>query len=304
MLFLGAKKMIRLVVLGSAAALPSPRHLPSGIAIKFGDVFLFDCGEAAQRQMMKYGISYSKLRAVFLTHLHADHWIGLIGLTQTLGFFERSEPLLVFGPRGTKRLLEAVFAQKELEPSFPIEIKDVEDGIVFKDKLFSVTAFPVEHKTRALGYALEEHEKIKFDEAKARAKGIHGRLFSEIMEKGELAINGKKVKLAQVTFKENGKKIVFSGDTMPCVAVAKAAKNASLLVHDACFAEDELEKAKDKAHSTARQAAEIAKKAKVKKLLLTHFSNRYDDDRSKLVAEAQSVFPESVEAKEGLEILV
>ena len=254
--------------------------------------------------MMKYGISYSKLRAVFLTHLHADHWIGLIGLTQTLGFFERSEPLLVFGPRGTKRLLEAVFAQKELEPSFPIEIKDVEDGIVFKDKLFSVTAFPVEHKTRALGYALEEHEKIKFDEAKARAKGIHGRLFSEIMEKGELAINGKKVKLAQVTFKENGKKIVFSGDTMPCAAVAKAAKNASLLVHDACFAEDELEKAKDKAHSTARQAAEIAKKAKVKKLLLTHFSNRYDDDRSKLVAEAQSVFPESVEAKEGLEILV
>lgn len=296
--------MIRIVVLGSAAALPSPRHLPSGIAVKFGDVFLFDCGEAAQRQMMKYGVSYSKLRAVFLTHLHADHWIGLIGLTQTLGFFERSEPLLVFGPRGTKRLLESVFSQKELAPSFPIEVKDVEYGVIFKDKLFSVAAFPVEHKTRALGYSLEEHEKTKFDEAKARSRGIHGRLFSEIMEKGELSINGKKVKLAQVTFKENGKKIVFSGDTAPCAAVAKAAKNANLLVHDACFAEDEIEKAKEKAHSTARQAAEIAKKAKVAKLLLTHFSNRYDDDRSKLVSEAQSVFPESVEAKEGLEILV
>ena len=88
--------MIRLVVLGSAAALPSPRHLPSSIAVKYGDVFLFDCGEAAQRQMMKYGISYAKLRAVFLTHLHADHWIGLIGLSQTLGFFERKEPCLLY----------------------------------------------------------------------------------------------------------------------------------------------------------------------------------------------------------------
>ncbi len=300
--------MIRLVVLGSAAALPSPRHLPSAIAVKFGDVFLFDCGEAAQRQMMKYGVSYSKLRAVFLTHLHADHWIGLIGLSQTLGFFERKEPLLVFGPRGTKRLLDSVFSQKELLPSFPIEVKDVDgtagEGAIFEDKLFTITAFPVEHKTRALGYTLEEHEKTKFDEAKARARGIHGRLFSEITEKKEIVIDGKKVKLAQVTFKEKGKKIVFSGDTAPCASVVKAAKNASLLVHDACFAEDEKEKAKDKAHSTARQAAETAKKAKAAKLLLTHFSNRYDDDRSKLVGEAQAVFKESIEAKEGLEILI
>jgi len=282
--------MIRLVVLGSAAALPSPRHLPSGIAVKFGDVFLFDCGEAAQRQMMKYGVSYSKLRAVFLTHLHADHWIGLIGLTQTLGFFERKEPLMVFGPRGTKRLLDAVFSQKELLPSFPIEVKDVDgtagEGVVFKNALFTVTAFPVEHKTRAVGYCLEEHEKTKFDEAKARSRGIHGRLFSEIMEKKEIVVDGKKIKLKDVTFKEKGKKIVFSGDTAPCPAVVKAAKNASLLVHDACFAEEEIEK------------------AKAQRLLLTHFSNRYDDDRSKLVAEAQSVFKESVEAKEGLEILV
>jgi ribonuclease Z len=296
--------MIRLVVLGSAAALPSPRHLPSSVAVKFGDVFLFDCGEAAQRQMMKFGVSYSKLRAVFLTHLHADHWIGLIGLSQTLGFFERKEPLLVFGPRGTKRLLDSVFSQRELEPSFPIEVKDVEDGVVYEDKLFTVAAFPVEHETRALGYALEEREKTKFDEAKARAKGIQGRLFSEIMEKGEIVVNGKKVKLKDVTFKESGKKIVFSGDTAPCARVAREAKNAALLVHDACFGESEAEKAKEKAHSTARQAAEVAKKAKAQRLLLTHFSNRYDEDRSKLVEEARAVFKESIEAKEGLEILV
>ncbi|MEM0475361.1 MAG: ribonuclease Z [Candidatus Norongarragalinales archaeon] len=296
--------MIRLVVLGSAAALPSPRHLPSSIAVKYGDVFLFDCCEAAQRQMMKFGVSYAKLRAVFLSHLHADHWIGLIGLSQTLGFFERKEPLMVFGPKGTRRLLEAVFSQRELAPSFPIEVKDVEEGVVFEDKLFTVAAFPVEHETRALGYSLEEREKTKFDEAKARSRGIHGRLFSEIMEKGELMINGKKVKLKDVTFKQAGKKIVFSGDTKPCASVVRAAKNADLLIHDACFSDDEKEKAAEKAHSTARQAAEIAKKAKAKKLLLTHFSNRYDENRLKLVEEAKSVFPESIEAKEGLEILV
>jgi ribonuclease Z len=229
----------------------------------------------------------------------------LFGLTQTLGLIGRREPLLVFGPPGTKKLFTALFAAKEMRSAFPIEIKDVKSGVVLKEELFDVRAFPVKHNTPAVGYALIEHPHRKFDEAKARAAGIRGRLFTQISEKGSVKLdNGKTVKLESVTFMQEGKKLVFSGDTTPCAALAREAKKADLLVHDSCFATAHEAMAKDKAHSTARQAAEIAKKNGVKKLLLTHFSNRYDEDRSALLKEAREVFAASELAEEGMELLV
>lgn len=177
--------------------------------------------------------------------------------------------------------------------------------MVLKEELFDVRAFPVKHNTPAVGYALIEHPHRKFDEAKARAAGIRGRLFTQISEKGSVKLdNGKTVKLESVTFMQEGKKLVFSGDTTPCAALARETKKADLLVHDSCFATAHEAMAKDKAHSTARQAAEIAKKNGVKKLLLTHFSNRYDEDRSALLKEAREVFAASELAEEGMELLV
>jgi len=297
--------MIRVVVLGTSGSIPSPQHLPSCLAVKYGGVYLIDACESVQQQMMRYGVSYAKLRAVFLTHLHADHFLGLFGLTQTLSLIGRSEPLLVFGPVGTKKLFTTLFAAKETRPAFPIEFKDVKSGVVLKEQLFDVRAFSVKHNTPAVGYALIEHPHRKFDEAKARAAGIRGRLFTEIVEKGVVTVaSGKKVKLESVTFTQEGKKLVFSGDTMPCATLAREAKKADLLVHDSCFTSEHETLAKQKAHSTARQAAEIAKKAGVKKLLLTHFSNRYDEDRSVLLKEAREVFAASELAEEGMELLV
>jgi ribonuclease Z len=295
--------MIGLTVLGSAASLPTKRRVPACYAVRYGGVYLFDACEGVQRQMMKYGVSYAKTDAVFLTHLHADHWLGLLGLTQTMNMSGRQRELKVFGPRGTKNFFETLFATRELRTSFPVTVKDVRKSRVFECELFSVEAFPVEHGCPAVGYTLQEPEKTRFHEEKAKSLGVKGRLFSELSEKKELKINGKKVRLKDVTYRQPGRKIVFSGDTAPCKELTGAAKKADLLVMDSCFSEKEAGMAKEKKHSTALQAAKTAKKAGAQKLLLTHFSNRYED-REPLLEEAKTVFEESSLAREGLELTI
>ncbi|VVB67200.1 Ribonuclease Z [Candidatus Norongarragalina meridionalis] len=295
--------MIRLVALGSGGSLPSPRHVPSSFAVKYGATYLFDCCEGAQRQMMKFGANYGQIRAIFISHLHADHFLGVFGLVQTLGMIGRRDELLITGPAGTKKMMETIFSLKELAPAFPISVKEAREGTVLDERLFSVRAFPVKHGCKALGYVLEEGEKIRFDEAKAKSKGLRGPMFTEIQKKGKLVVNGKTVRLEDITYKQAGKKITYSGDTAPCSELQAAAKDADLLIHDACFAEADGKMAKEKFHSTAKEAAECAKKAGAKKLLLTHASNRYED-RSPLLKEARLVFKDTLMAEEGLEVLV
>jgi ribonuclease Z len=295
--------MIRLVVLGSSASAPSKDALPSCFAVKYGPVLMFDCCEGAQKQMMRYGISYSKVKAIFVTHLHADHFLGIFGLAQTMNLSGRKEPLLIFGPRGTKEMVETVFSAKGLSVDFEVKARDVSSGKIFEEELFEVRPFAVKHGGPSLGYVLEQKPYRRFDEKKAKAAGVKGRLFTELQEKGKAVIGGKTVKYEDVTYVQEGKKIAYTGDSLPCPSIASNAKNASLLVHDACFSSGDAEMAKDKKHSTTVQAAQAAKAAGAKRLLLTHFSNRYDD-RGKLLEEAREIFPESALAEEGLELLI
>lgn len=298
--------MIRLVFTGTSGAVPSVKHPTSCFAVKYGGVYLFDCGEGMQRQLMKYGVSFAQTQAIFITHLHADHFLGVLGLCQTLDFAGRKEELCIYGPRGTKAFFKKILALKPLAVSFPVKIKDVNTtkaGKVLENGLFAVKSFPVRHGCAAVGYALEEKPHLRFKEDLARSKGIHGRLFTEIMEKGKLTVNGSVVKLKDVTYEQKGKKIVYSGDTMYSDALVEEAKEADLLVHDACFSGKHADNAKETRHSTVADAANAAKNANVKKLVLTHFSNRYDD-RQALLEEAKKIFPETVEATEGMELLV
>lgn len=253
--------------------------------------------------MMTYGISFSKTQAIFLSHLHVDAFAGIFGLTQTMNLHGRTEELKVFGPVGTRVFFEKLFSTKELAVSFPISFTDCSKGLVYETDCFSISSFPVEHGVPAVGYAIEEKERTHFDEKKAREKGIKGKLFSEIMNKKRLSISGKTVRLEEITFKEKGRKIVFSGDTRACREVEKQAKEADLLIHDSTFSNEDEEQTLLKYHSTAFQAAKIAKKARVKRLVLTHLSNRYED-KSLLLKEAKSVFANTILAEEGLEIKV
>ncbi|MFH1106661.1 MAG: ribonuclease Z [Candidatus Micrarchaeota archaeon] len=296
--------MLRVVFLGSSAAVPSPGRVPSCFAVKTGGTFLFDCAEGVQRQMMKFTISYSKVDNIFLSHLHADHVIGVAGLTQTLGIQERKTPLHFYGPKGTKDFLASLFSLKPFRFGYPYDVTEISSSRqVFDDKLVKVSAFPVKHNTAALGYTLEEQPIHKFYADKARGLGIKGRLFSEITEKGSVSVDGRKIRLEDVTFVKEGKRIVYSGDTMPCASLTRAAKAADLLIHDSTFSSEEAATAKLKFHSTAKQAAETAKKAGAKKLVLTHFSNRYSDV-SPLVDEARKIFPAAEAAEEGKELMV
>lgn len=274
--------------------------------MRYRDCVLFDCCEGAQKHMMKYKISYAKVKAILLSHLHADHFLGVLGLIQSFNMFQRKEALYVFGPKGTEEMFSKLLAVKQLRPNFEVVVKDVtgrEKKPVFEHELFSVKAFAVKHNTLALGYVLEEPAKRRFDEAKAKNLGVRGKLFTIIQRHGKAVIAGRTIKYEDITYLSPGKKVVYSGDTIPCAAVAKASENADLLIHDACYLSKDEEMAREKWHSTAKQAAQSAKKAKVKKLLLTHVSNRYED-RTPLLEEAKSVFEDSLLAEEGLEILV
>ena len=280
--------MLNLTFLGTSAGVPSPdRNLPS-IAIKYGDVYLFDCGEGSQRQMMKYGTGYGSVKHIFLTHLHLDHYLGIYGLAETLKM-QGIKGLNVYGP-GIRRL----------KFGGVVDLHEVDEHFVFKGKL-TVRAFKTEHDVPSYGYIIETEPVRKFHEQKAKSMGVLGRLFTEIQEKGSLEIKGRKILLDEVSYVKPGKKIVISGDTLPCDATAAAAKDADLLIHEATFDSSLKDEAKSRKHSTGAAAAELAKKASVKKLILTHISARYKDG-AELKKEAQEIFPETEVAWDGMSI--
>ncbi|MEM3556136.1 MAG: ribonuclease Z [Candidatus Micrarchaeia archaeon] len=291
--------MIKIIILGSGGAVPSPaRSLPSVGMRYFGDVYLFDCGEGTQRQMMIYGLSYARVKMIFLTHLHADHLLGIGGLVQTLKMNDRKEPLFIFGPAGTERCILPIIAGAY---PFKIQINEIDEKFCLKNERFSVSAFKTHHNVRSLGYVFKENDSWNFNKEKAEKLGIKGRMFRKIEKEGEILIGKKKIKLEDVTKPKKGKKVVYTGDTVPCAEVIEASREADLLIHDGTFSEEHAKEAKEKMHSTASQAAEVAKKAKVKKLILVHISNRYKD-ASPLEKEARKIFKNSCVGFDGMEL--
>ena len=287
--------MFEVTMLGTASATPTvERSLPAIAVRRDGGVFLLDCGEGAQRQMMKYGVSYMKVKAIFITHLHLDHFLGAFGLVETMALNGRKEKLMIYGPPGSR----SVFGKKDF-----LEIVEIGPKFSADFGEFSVSAFQVSHSSDSFGFAFEEKEKVRFHEDKAHAAGLRGHMFSQILQKGELRVGKKTVKLRDITYRQGGRKLVYSGDTVPCPATAKAAAGADLLIHESTFGEDRKEEAKEARHSTAAGAAQIAKKAGVKRLLLTHISGRYRDTKP-LLDEALAIFPRSEIAVDGAKLSV
>jgi ribonuclease Z len=287
--------MFEITVLGTSSAMPTiERGLSCVAARKDGEIFLLDCGEGSQRQMMRFGVSYMKIRAIFITHLHLDHFLGVFGLLETLRLNGRTEKLSIYAPKGAS----GVFGRKDF-----LEVVEIEDGWKQDFGGFAVSAFAAKHANNSLGFVLMEHEKIRFHEEKAHSLGLKGSMFSDIQKKGSLKVNGKTIKLKDVTYSQAGKKIVFSGDSAPCAPLLRASKGADLLIHESTFGSDKAKEAKETSHSTAEDAATCAKKAGAKKLLLTHFSGRYAD-ASPLLAEARKIFAASEAAKDGMKLEV
>lgn len=286
--------MFRVTILGSGASIPSVKRGLSAVSVKQSGVYLFDCGEGTQRQMMKYKVGYGNVKAVFISHLHTDHFLGLFGLIETLRLSGRTEPLLVFGPEGVKGMFR--------EEKF-LKVEEISNDFTFKTADFTISAIKNNHARNSFGFLIEQNKRRKYDEKKANSLGIKGRLFSEIEKKGMLVVKGKTVSLDDISTLVRGKKIVYSGDTMPCKEIEEAAKDADLLIHEGTFKREEKDDALERKHTTIEEAAKLAKEAGVKKLIITHISTRYVDEKE-LEKEARSIFKESYIAHDGMDLTV
>ena len=299
---------MKLLFLGTSAARPTAeRNVPSLVLTRGGETLLFECGEGTQRQMMRYGVTFA-FADIFFTHFHADHFLGVIGLVRTLGLQGRTEPLRLVGPKGAKRILGQALALGVERQVFEVEIVEVEADQVLARDGYDLRVFGVEHGGGAVGYALAEQDRLgRFDPDRARALGVpEGPLWGKLQRGQAVRLeDGREVSPETIVGPPRaGRKLVYSGDTRACAATVEAARGADLLVHEATFGEEEKDRAKETAHATAREAAEVAKAAGVRKLVLTHLSARYSRDAAVLLDEARLVFAETVVAKDGLEIEV
>ncbi len=306
--------MLSLTFLGTSAARPTVERNVSGLAlVREGETLLFECGEGTQRQMMRYGVGFA-LSEIFFTHFHADHFLGVIGLLRTLGLQGREEPIRLYGPKGAKKLLESAIKLGVERVPFGVEIHEVRAGGTAgeggrgKREGYDIQVFATEHGGGSVGYAIVEAQRLgRFDPAKAQALGVpEGPLWGKLQRSETVTLaDGRTVGPEGIVGAPRpGRKVVITGDTRPCASVVDAATGADLLVHEATFGEEEKERAKETGHSTAREAAQVALAAGVKKLVLSHVSARYSLNADELVKEARAVFPETVVAKDGMTIEV
>ena len=265
---------LSLFFLGTAGSVPSARRgLPAVLVRRGGDRLLFDCGEGTQRQLLR-SVGLVDLDTVFISHFHADHWLGLPGMLKSFALRERSEPLTVYGPSGLRELMGAMRVVYGRLP-YELEIVELEPAQTVAREGFLIAAVPVRHKAEScLGYALvEEPRPGHLDARLAQELGVSPGPDFGRLQRGEM-VAGVRPEQVMGAARE-GRKIVISGDTAPCEALALAAHQADVLVHDATFADEEGDRARQTLHSTARQAAELARDAEVRLLALTHVSSRY-----------------------------
>jgi ribonuclease Z len=292
---------LQVYFLGTAGALPTPARNPSCVMVRRGtDTLLFDCGEGAQQQMMRARCGFT-INAIFVSHWHADHFLGIFGLVQTMSFNGRTEPLTIYGPTWVHEFVETVKKVARFNLKFTLDSVEVADGSWVRFDGYTVTAFGVSHGMPALGYVLEEDPRPgRFDREHAIELGVPpGPLFGKLQRGESIKItkDGTEREILPsdvMGTPRPGRKIVYTGDTRPVPqTLAVHAKDADLLIHDATYDESEIKRAAEFYHATARQAGEAAAAANVQTLALTHISSRYTDTSAHM-NEAKSVFSGTV----------
>lgn len=300
---------LHVIFLGTAASIPTvARALPSVVVKRKNEILMFDCGEGAQRQMIRAGVGFHRKMKVFVSHMHGDHVLGLPGLLQTMSLLDRKQKLDVYGPVGIKAFVEAIRATVQFVLTFPIEIHEIKnEGVICQEKEYKVEAAQTDHVIPSLAYALIEKPRPgKFNPKKAETLGVpEGPLWSKLQHGEKIKTpTGRVVKPEQVVGAPRpGRKIVYSGDTRPVENLLRLAEGADLLIHEATFDDELLDKAIEDGHSTPGQAAETAKQAKVKRLILTHLSSRYKNPQL-LMEQARKIFSNVDVAEDFTEIEV
>lgn len=295
--------------LGTSASRPTVERNVTSLAIRRGgETFLFDCGEGTQRQMMRYGVSFN-VGDIFFTHMHADHILGVTGLIRTMALQGRTDPMRLYGPPKSERLLRQAVTLGSDKQHFPISYVEMTPGEPLHRAGYDILPYGVDHGgALAVGLAIVESTRLgRFNPDLARSMGIpEGPLWGQIHKGKEIALpDGRVVHPSELVGPTRpGRKLVFTGDARPSDATLEVAAGADLLIHEATFADEEAALAIETGHSTAREAATIAERAGVRQLVLTHISSRYSRDVQTLATEARSVFPSAIVARDGMEIVI
>ncbi len=295
---------MELVFLGTGASIPTESRNSSAIVLlREGEILLFDCGEGTQRQMIRAHIGFRRKMKIFITHMHGDHTLGLLGLIQTLSLLGRRDELQVYGPPGLRTFLSSALSSLGVKARFPVETREVRPGTVIEEPKYTVEAVRADHVEESFSFGLLEKERPgRFDTQRAVEIGVpEGPIRTQIQQ-------GKTVILRDGTVVEPedilgpprpGRKIVYSGDTRPCIEVADLAQGADILIHEATYDDSLEEMAAETGHSTPSQAASIARRATVRRLILTHISARYQNPQL-ILTQAKTRFPD-VEIAEDLQ---
>jgi len=296
--------MLRLTFLGTSAAQPTIHRNLTGHALRRErELFLVDCGEGSQRQMIRFGTGFD-VSAIFFTHFHADHYLGAIGFLRTLSMAGRTEPLDLYGPRPARRLLDVMLFTGTERLAFEVRIHEVAPGDSVRRDGCEMRAFQTDHRTPSVGWALVEDVRPgRFHPERALAAGVpRGEGWGALQHGRPVTVDGRTVRPEDVLdAPRRGRIVVLSGDTRPCPGTVEAARGADLLVHDCTFGDGEQPRALETFHATAREAGRVAREAGVSRLVLTHLSTRYDREWQPLLDQAREEFPGPVEvASDGL----
>lgn len=282
---------IKLAFLGTGNAIPTKKRNHTAILLSFANEnILVDCGEGTQRQFRHLDLSPTKLTRILITHWHGDHVLGLPGLFQTLALSNYQRTLKVYGPKGTRRFIDLI---QELIRDFHIniDVHEISSGTIVNERDFKIEAAEMSHGTPAVAYSLILKDKIRLNKSKLKKLKVpNSPIIKELQAGKDITINGKKIKSKDVVYKEKGKKVTFVLDTAINSNAIALAKDSDLLITESSFSAEEEAKAKEYKHLTAKQAGEIAKKSKSKKLLITHLSQRYEHAPQIIEKEVKKVF--------------
>ena len=287
--------MIKITFLGTASHIPSATRNHTAVLLSYeGENILVDCGEGTQRQFRKARLNPCKITKILITHWHGDHVLGIPGLLQTLALSGYNKKLSIYGPKGTKKFMKSMFETFVFREKFHIDVQEV-SGRFFNAKDFYLEAKAMSHGIPCNAYCFVKKGLTRINKEKLKDSGLpHSPLIQRLKQGKDVVYEGKKYKARNLTFREDNKKICFIFDTSMNQGIGPFVKDADLLVMESSFESYLEEKAEEYKHLTAKQTAEIAKKANVKKLVLTHISSRYDKDPKRILNEAKNIFKESV----------
>lgn len=289
---------IKLTFLGTSGAIPSAERNHTSILLTYkGENILLDCGEGTQRQFRKARLNPNKITRILITHWHGDHVLGIPGLLQTLSFSNYRKTLYIYGPRGTKKFMKELMKAFVFSGKLKMNIEEV-SGKFFETKDFYLESKKMIHGVPCHAYTFVEKGKIKINKKKLKKTKLCGPILKKLKEGRNITYNGKKYSAKNLTFEEDGRKISFVFDTSFNKNITPFVRNSSLLVCESTFGPEFKEKAAQYKHLTVKQAAEIAKKSKSRKLVLTHISSRYSKNPKKILNAAKKIFKNSVLVKD------